>query len=131
MPRPRKFRRVCALPENKTFGPINNASITSRNIIMSIEEYEAIRLIDYEGFTQEECVERMDVSRTTVQRIYNEARIKIAASLVEGTSLLIDGGNYVLCENRDVDCGTGRCNMYGRHGNGQGHRRGRGFKNNT
>ena len=57
------------------FGPIGNADIDGE-ITMALEEYETIRLIDYEGLTQEECSERMNVARTTVQRIYSDARKK-------------------------------------------------------
>ncbi len=65
---------------------------------MTIEEYEAIRLIDLEGLTQEECAESMDVARTTVQRIYNDARKKLARSLVNAEILKIEGGAYKLCD---------------------------------
>ena len=67
---------------------------------MTVEEYEVIRLIDMEGLMQEECAKRMNVARTTVQRIYAEAR-KIAESLVLGKILKIEGGNYELCEDSE------------------------------
>ena len=67
---------------------------------------------------QEECAIRMNVARTTVQRIYNNARAKIAKSMVEGKALSIEGGNYKLCTNRNNTCGIGNCYMYGRNGNG-------------
>ena len=65
---------------------------------MTVEEYETIRLIDLEGLTQEECAESMNVAQTTVQRIYNDARRKLAHSLVNGAVLKIEGGNYKLCD---------------------------------
>lgn len=76
---------------------------------MTVDEYEAIRLIDLEGMTQEECSEKMDVARTTVQRIYNDARNKLAMSLVEGKLLQIQGGDYKLCDYEDSGCGCKRC----------------------
>lgn len=113
MPRPRKFRRVCALPQNTFFGPINNNINNKANDIniirMTVEEYEAIRLIDYERLMQEECAEVMNVARTTVQRIYNNARIKISKALVEGKQIVIQGGDYKLCSNLDIPCGRGHC----------------------
>jgi len=81
-------------------------------ILMSIEEYETIRLIDLQGFMQEETAEQMNIARTTVQRIYNDARKKIAQSLVNGKILRIEGGDYLLCNGLEKSCGCGGC---GRH----------------
>jgi predicted DNA-binding protein (UPF0251 family) len=74
---------------------------------MTVDEYETIRLIDLEGFTQEECANKMGVGRTTVQGIYSRARKKIAESLVNGKVLLIEGGEYRLCEGMGTGCGRG------------------------
>jgi len=70
--RPRKWRKVCCLPESNLFGPLNSSDFENE-IIMTVEEYETIRLIDLEDLTQEECADRMTVARTTVQKIYSEA----------------------------------------------------------
>ena len=72
MPRPRKCRKVCCLPWNASFGP-TGAQTNENEIVMSVDEYETIRLIDLMGFTQEECAAQMNVARTTVQGIYNDA----------------------------------------------------------
>lgn len=98
MPRPRKCRKICSLPKNNLFGPINQSDIENEIITMTVDEYETIRLMDLEGMTQEECAQKMDVARTTVQRIYNEARLKIAKSLVDGALLKIEGGDFKLCD---------------------------------
>ena len=98
MPRPRKWRRVCGLPNSDIFGPLDVQNVNQGLVIMTVEEYETIRLIDLEGLTQEECAESMNVARTTVQRIYNDARRKLAHSLVNGAVLKIEGGNYKLCD---------------------------------
>jgi predicted DNA-binding protein (UPF0251 family) len=81
-------------------------------ILMSVEEYETIRLIDYEGMMQEECAEVMEVARTTVQRIYNDARKKVARALVDGAVLKIQGGDYVLCQDSSGQRGCGRCRRH-------------------
>ena len=109
MPRPRKWRNVCCLPENNLFGPLNAPKPVGGMIVMTVDEYETIRLIDLEAMTQEECAERMNVARTTVQRIYNDARRKVAEVLVEGNILKIEGGDIKLCDGSEQLHGCGRC----------------------
>ena len=98
MPRPKKWRKVCCLPENRNFGPMPGLGQTApevpQAVIMTVDEYEAVRLIDLEGMNQEACAEKMRIARTTVQSIYAEARKKLADSLVNGRLLLIEGGDY-------------------------------------
>ena len=69
-------------------------------MVLNVDEYEAIRLIDRQGFSQEECSAYMQVARTTVQMIYNSARKKLAAALVDGLPLRIEGGSYQLCDGK-------------------------------
>ncbi len=110
MPRPRKRRRVCCMPMNDLFGPLNAQMNEEDMVSMTVDEYETIRLIDLEGLTQEECAKQMDVARTTVQGIYIDARKKLAQSLVNGKVLRIEGGNYKLCSNVEKPChGGGGC----------------------
>lgn len=107
MARPRKWRNVCDLPRRNRFGPLGSPVDFDDSIVMTVDEYEAIRLIDKEGLSQEECSEQMKVARTTVQGIYAEARKKLALSLVEGKILLIEGGEYRICGGRGQRCGIG------------------------
>ncbi|AFN03413.1 hypothetical protein PFC_02240 [Pyrococcus furiosus COM1] len=66
-------------------------------IIMTYEEFEALRLVDYEGLTQEEAGKRMGVSRGTIWRALTSARKKVAQMLVEGRELIIlPQGNEVI-----------------------------------
>lgn len=112
MPRPRKYRKVCCLPERNLFGPVTSSHIDHEIILMAVDEYECIRLIDFEGMTQEECAQKMNVARTTVQRIYNDARYKLAKSLVEGHLLKIEGGDFKLCGENEPSCGCKRCHKH-------------------
>jgi predicted DNA-binding protein (UPF0251 family) len=107
MPRPMKWRKVCTLPERNRFGPLGVSVNEKNHVKMTVDEYETIRLIDLEGFTQEECAKQMNVARTTVQGIYVEARRKLAESLVYGKVLLIEGGEYRLCDGLGNGCGRG------------------------
>ena len=107
MPRPMKWRKVCCLPESNRFGPLDLNVDEKNHVIMTVDEYETIRLIDLEGFTQEECAKQMNVARTTVQGIYIGARKKLAESLVNGKVLLIEGGEYRLCDGLGKGCGRG------------------------
>ena len=109
MPRPRKWKKVCCLPESNLYGPLNRPNVDSEFIAMTVVEYETIRLIDLNGLTQEECAERMHVARTTVQKIYNDARGKLADSLVNGSILKIEGGDYKLYDESEQLHGCGRC----------------------
>lgn len=104
MARPRKCRRVCGMPQNNCFAPWGNGGTTER-IIMAVDEYETIRLIDLAGYTQEECAGQMGVARTTVQGIYNNARQKLADALVNGKMLFIEGGDVDLCQREQAGCG--------------------------
>ena len=109
MPRPMKWRKVCSMPETNQFGPLDMEAESRGSIKMTIDEYETIRLIDLEHFTQEECAANMNVARTTVQGIYNEARRKLAESLVNGKVLFIGGGEYRLCDGTESGCGRPGC----------------------
>lgn len=109
MSRPVKWKKVCCLPETDLFGPLNAQNTGEGIITMSVEENETIRLIDLEGLLQEECAESMHVARTTVQKIYNDARKKLADALVNGNVLKIEGGNYKLCEEGQENYGCSRC----------------------
>lgn len=106
MPRPTKCRRVCRYPSSVLFSP---EDVRGGEIILSVDEYEAVRLIDHEGLSQEQCSGRMQVARTTVQKIYVSARAKIAAALVEARPLRIDGGDVRLCDGQDMCCSPKGC----------------------
>lgn len=95
------------MPDRTRFGPLGSSKREGPPISLTIDEYETIRLIDLESFTQEECALQMDVARTTIQGIYGEARKKLAQAIVEGQILQIQGGTYHLCEGKGTGCGRG------------------------
>lgn len=113
MPRPPKCRKVCKLPDTDEFRPAGCQG-KSKCITLTIDEYEAVRLLDKEGFSQEECGKYMNVSRATVQEIYTGARKKIAEALVDSKTLKIKGGAYKICDGTEKSC---RCNGCAKHRN--------------
>ena len=107
MPRPQRRRRVCSEPEYTEFLP--KGSTDYDVVILSTDEYEAIRLVDFEKKTHEQCALQMDISRTTVTEIYERARFKLADSIVNGKRLVIEGGSYRLCGGTAKNCCGRNC----------------------
>ncbi len=98
MPRPIRCRRIERLPVYRSFSPDDTAP--AEHVMMTVDEFEALRLLDDEGLTQEACAVRMNIARTTVTAIYDSARKKVADALVHGKRLLITGGR---CEFTPVE----------------------------
>ena len=92
------------MPRNSRFGPLDAKEDTDVIVNMTLDEYETIRLMDYEGMTQEECAKIMGVARTTVQSIYSSARKKLSELLVFGVRLRIEGGEVKISEEHERRC---------------------------
>ena len=116
MSRPRIPKRICDVPQVDTFTPSGAQRPGSEAVIMSVEEYEVVRLIDHEGMNQEQCAQVMGVARSTVQRLYNDARKKIADSIISVKVLKISGGDYSLCVKKSNQPMCKGCNRYQRRG---------------
>lgn len=106
MPRPIKCRRVCSFPEVVEFTPTGEAG--GEPVVLTVDEFEAIRLIDREGLSQEECGAQLGIGRTTAQKIYETARKKLADALVLGRTLKIEGGDFRLCGGAEA-CYKSNC----------------------
>jgi len=123
MAREPKCRRVEFIPKVNVFKPVGIPHSCREEVVVKLEELEAIRLKDLLGLEQEEGAERMGVSRPTFQRILIEGRAKIAAALIEGQTIRIEGGCYCLgqeqcrktehSQKRRGDC------FYGEYSNGK------------
>ena len=98
MPRPVRRPKIERLPVYRSFSPDDVTAVES--IRMTVDEFEALRLLDGEGLTQEACAAKMHIARTTVTAIYDSARKKIADVLVHGKRLLVTGG---CCEFEPVE----------------------------
>jgi len=113
MPRPKRPRCIISRPIIKEFKP---EGVKERGeVILSLEEFEAIRHIDFEGLDQSQAAEIMNVSRQTFGRILKAARYNLSNALVNAYRLKIGGGCYRVHDN---DHG------YGRHGRGHGRKGG-------
>jgi len=154
MARPVKKRRICHEPNAYYFKPRGIPVKDLDEVVLTMDELEAIRLADLEDCYQEAAAEQMAVSRQTFGNIIKSAHKKIAIALVKGKALRVEGGEFTMIE-REFQCddcqhqwtvpfGTGRpdacpqCNSQrlhhsqpgigpaGRGGKGRGHGRGRG-----
>ncbi len=93
MPRPKQNRKISNPPLMQGFKPYGIPRSMLSSVSLLYDEYEAIRLLDYEGLNQDQAAARMNVSRPTLTRIYEQARRTIALALVEGKMIHIEGGN--------------------------------------
>ena len=100
MGRPLLWRRVNFIPPITYFKPAGVPLTTLQEVCLSVEEAEAIRLKDFEGLEQEECAQRMSVSRSTFARVLASARQKMADALLNGKAIRIEGGNFEMALSR-------------------------------
>lgn len=105
MPRPFKPRRVSEMPRYTYFKPTGIPMPLLDEIVLTVDEVEAIRLKDLEGLEQHDCAARMNIAQSTLQRILVSARQKISQAIIEGKALRIHGGTYSI-ENEQ---GCPRC----------------------
>ena len=105
MPRPFKCRRVRFAPDVLTFKPAGIPGYQLEEVILTLDEFEAVRLADLQGLYQEEAAQKMDVSRQTFGNIINSAHHKIADALINGKKLRIEGGHVNELKERRFVCG--------------------------
>ncbi len=94
--RPRKCKKVYAKPDVTYFKPRAIPMLELKEVALTVEEFEAIRLKDYKGYGQVKIAKMMGISQPTLHRLLSSARKKIAEALVEGKAIMIKGGNYSL-----------------------------------
>jgi uncharacterized protein len=108
MARPKCCRIIAGKPNQSVFKPAGVPNTELKEIVLDIDEFEAFRLADHEGFYHEAAATEMGVSRQTFGRILEAARRKIASAIVEGCALRIEEGaakwtsrpGRPCCENR-------------------------------
>lgn len=124
MVRPQKERRVEKLPPLTHYKPVGIPLHDIEEIILTIEEMEAIRLADIEQVDQATAAASMEISRPTFHRIVNLAHQKIAAALWQGQALRVDGGKFRIAHEHRTDLRHCSCRTCGHkwsvpHGTGQ------------
>ena len=103
MPRPFSHRHIAGQPAAPIFKPLGIPTLLLDEVVMTLDEFEALRLADLEKLYHERAAERMRVSRPTFSRIIDSAHAKIADALVHGKALRIEGGPV------QVQTGPPRC----------------------
>jgi predicted DNA-binding protein (UPF0251 family) len=101
MSRPQKARKIDNPPKMKGFRPFGMPSCVTESVRLKFEEYESLRLVNYEKLSQDVAAKQMNISRPTFTRIYNRALKLIAKSFVEGRAINIEGGNYQFDKDKD------------------------------
>lgn len=104
MPRPQCCRRITQNPPCTLFKPAGIPAWDLEEVTMTLDELEAIRLVDYEGFYQEHAAEQMHISRQTLGRIIEAGRKKVAEALLKGKGLRIAGGEVQMNTTRTFTC---------------------------
>ena len=96
MPRPKICRRVRGRPKVSYFKPAGIRLINLEAVVLNVEEYEAVRLIDFEEIEQTKACKQMKISQPTLSRLLRSARRKISEAIVQGKAIKIEGGNFKL-----------------------------------
>ncbi len=104
MTRPKCCRQIGVMPGKTSFQPEGEMNTPFEEVLLTLDEYEALRLADLEGLYQEEAASRMKISRQTFGRIVEAARRKVADVLVHGKALRIEGGPVSLKQGGVVRC---------------------------
>ncbi len=104
MPRPKRCRCVAVVPGQTVFKPAGVPAKQLHEVVLSVDEFESLRLADDLGLYQEQAAQQMRVSRQTFSRIVEAARQKIARALVNGWAIRIEGGPITMVETRHFQC---------------------------
>jgi len=94
MPRPFALRRIMSEPEVTYFKPAGVPLRALEEIVLGVDEFEALRLVDSSQLGQKKAAEKMGVSQPTLSRMLSTGRKKVADTLAQGKALRIDGGSY-------------------------------------
>jgi len=120
MPRPRIRRWVRFTPGVTYFKPSGVRTMDLKEVVLTLEESEVVRLIDFEGIEQGKAGEKMKISQPTLSRILKSARKKISDAIINGKAIKIQGGTYKMVQPRGRGLGVGPRGRMGGAGAGPG-----------
>lgn len=100
MPRPRLNRIVWLQPNFTYFKPAGIRIRDLDEVVLAVDEFEAIRLADFEEMDQEVAAKKMSISQPTFNRVLRCARKKLSEAIVKGKAIRIEGGDYQIAKGR-------------------------------
>jgi len=100
MVRPRRIRRISFQPDVTYFKPVGIPMSNLKETILSFDELEAIRLIDFEGMEQGKAGKKMKISQSTLSRLLRIGRKKLADAIINGQAIKIKGGDFEMVRPR-------------------------------
>ena len=101
--RPGKYRNVRVDPKISQFSPRGRPG-RPEEVEIRMDEYEALRLADYQGLSQKEAAKSMHISQQTFSRILRKAHQLIAKGITTGSAIKIQGGQYIISSR--INTGT-------------------------
>lgn len=90
MPRPKIPRKICGKPCSCSFKPSGMSLSNLERVELAADEFEALRLVDFQGMQQQVAAGEMEVSRQTLANILKSGRYKLLECLLDGKALVID-----------------------------------------
>ncbi len=108
MPRPMKCRIITEMPNYLAFKPVGTPMEVLQKVVLTLDEFEALRLADFEELYQEDAAEKMNVSRQTFGNIIKSARKKISEALITGKAICIEGGDVTILNKPCPRCKKNR-----------------------
>lgn len=92
------------MPQYGLFKPAGVPCSSLEEVVLTMDEMEAMRLADLEGMYQEQAAQQMNISRQTFGRVIESARRKVAQALCRGQALRIEGGIVEVVNMRKFKC---------------------------
>ena len=120
MARPRIPRRIFFNPDVTYFKPRGIPLSSLQETVLTTDELEAVRLIDFQQTEQKKAAKKMQISQPTLSRLLSSARKKISDALINGKAIKIQGGDYTMAQTPVRAIGAGKGRMQGQFSAGPG-----------